>query len=117
MNISSSKQKTNCNICSTEKAKRASIPKTWGNIAKMKLAIVHTDVLAPYQQESQEGFRFSVEFINCYSCFGAMYRMMSKDEVTGKLPRFIIDISKPGTLVPDGAVEFKSKQFRYLCIQ
>ena len=47
MNISGSEKKTNCNICCTEKAKRASIPKTWGTRAKTKLAIVHTDVLGP----------------------------------------------------------------------
>ena len=29
MNISGSEKKKNCNICCTEKAKRASIPKTW----------------------------------------------------------------------------------------
>ena len=52
MNISGSKKK----ICGTEKAKRASIPKTWGTRAKTKLAIVHTDVLGPIQQESHEDF-------------------------------------------------------------
>ena len=50
MNISGSEKKTNCNICCTENAKRASIPKTWGTRAKTKLAIVHTDVLGPIQQ-------------------------------------------------------------------
>ena len=89
MNISGSEKKTNCNICCTEKAKRASIPKTWGTRAKTKLAIVHTDVLGPIQQESHEGFRYAVGFIDSYS--------------------------RPGTLVSDGALEFKSKQFSDLC--
>ena len=52
MNISGSEKKTNCNICCTEKAKRASISKTWGTRAKLKLAIIHTDVLGLIQQES-----------------------------------------------------------------
>ena len=34
MIISGSEKKTNCNICCTEKAKRASVPKTWGTRAK-----------------------------------------------------------------------------------
>ena len=111
MNISGSEKKTNCNICCTEKAKRASIPKTWGTQAKTKLAIVHTDVLRPIQQESHEGFRYAVAFIDSYSRFGAVYPMKSNDEVTAKLQQFIIDVGRPGTLVSDGALEFKSKQF------
>ena len=115
MNISSSEKKTNCNICCTEKAKRASIPKTWGSRAKTKLAIVHTDVLGPIQQESHEGFRYAVGFIDSYNCFGAVYPIKSKDEVTAKLQRFIIDVGRPGTLVSDGSLEFKTKQFSDLC--
>ena len=70
MNISGSKKKTNSNICCTEKAKRASIPKTWGTRAKTKLAIFHTDVLGPIQQESHVDFRYAVGFIDSYSRFG-----------------------------------------------
>ena len=110
MNISGSEK--NCNICCTEKA---SIPKTWGTRAKTKLAIVHTDVLGPIHQESHEGFRYAVGFIDSYSRFGAVYPMKSKDEVTTKLQRFIIDVGRPGTLVSDGALEFKLKQFSDLC--
>ena len=97
VNISGSEKKTNCNISCTEKAKRASIPKTWGTRAKTKLAIVHTDVFGPIQQESHEGFRYAVGFIDSYSRFGAVYPMKSKDEVTAKLQRFIIDV---GLLAP-----------------
>ena len=82
MNISGSEKKTNCNICCTEKAKRASIPKTWGTRAKTKLAIVRTDVLGHIQQESYQSFRYAVGFIDSYSRFGAVYPTMSKDEVT-----------------------------------
>ena len=41
--------------------------------------------------------------------------MKTKDEVTAKLQRFIIDVGRPGTLVSNGALEFKSKQFSDLC--
>ena len=54
MNISGSEKKANCNICCTEKAKRASIPKTWGTRPKTKLAIVYTEVLETIQQESHK---------------------------------------------------------------
>ena len=37
--------------------------------------------------------------------------MKLKDEDTAKLQRFIIDVGRPGTLVSDGALELKSKQF------
>ena len=79
------------------------------------MAIVHTDVLGPIQQESLEGFRYAVGFIDSYNCFGAVYPMKSKDEVTTKLQRFIIDVGRPGTLVSDRALEFKTKQFSDLC--
>ena len=39
----------------------------------------------------------------------------SKDEVNAKLQRFIIDVGTHSTLVSDGALEFKSKQFSDLC--
>ena len=112
MNISRPDEKTNCNICCTEKAKRA---KTCGTRAKTKLAIVHTDVLGPIQQESHEGFRYAVGFIDSYSCFGAVYSMKSKDEVTAKLQQFNIDVGRPATLASNEALEFKSKQFSDLC--
>ena len=41
--------------------------------------------------------------------------MKSKDEDTAKLQRFIIEVGRPGTLVSDGALELKSKQFNDLC--
>ena len=111
MDISGSEKKTNCNIWCTEKAKRASIPKTWGTRAKTKLVIVHTDLLGPIQQESHESFRHAVGFIDSYSRFWAIHPKKSKDEVTAKLQPFIIDVGRPGTLVSDGALEFMSKQF------
>ena len=115
MKISGSQKGANCNVCSTEKAKRAPVPKTWGTRAKTRLAIVHTDVLGPIQQESHEGFRYAVGFIDSYSRFGAVYPMKSKDEVAAKLQEFIINVGKPSVLVSDGALEFKSKLFRGLC--
>ena len=115
MNISGSKKKTICNICCTEKAKRASIPKTRCTRAKTNLTIVHPDVLGPIQQETHEGFCYAVGFIDSYSRFRAVYPMKSKDEVTAKLQRFIIDVGRPGTLVSDGVLEFKAKQFSDLC--
>ena len=107
MNIAGSEKRTNCNICCTEKENRPSTPKTWGTRAKTKLAIVHTDVLGPIQQEFHEGFRYAVGFIDSNSCFGTVHLMKSKDEITAKLQRFI--------MVSDGALEFKSKQFSDLC--
>ena len=115
MNTSGSEKKTNSNICCTLEAKLASNPKTWGTRVKTKLAIVHTDVLGPTQQESHEGFNYAVGFIDNYSRFGAVYPMESKNEVTTKSQRFIIDIGRPGTLVSDEALDFKSKQFSDLC--
>ena len=104
-----------CTFCSTEKSKRASIPETWGTIAKAKLAIVHTDVLWPIQQESHDGFRYAVGFIDSYSRFRAVYPMKSKDEVMTKLQQFIVDVGKPKVLGSDGALEFRSKQFKDVC--
>ena len=115
MTISGSEKKTNCNICCTEKAKRPFIPKTCGTRPKCKLALVHRDVLGAIQQESHEVFRYAVGFIGSYSRFRAVYPMKSKADVTAKLQRFIIDVGRHGTLVSDGALEFKSKQFSDLC--
>ena len=41
--------------------------------------------------------------------------MESKDEVTAKLQRFIIDVVRSGTFVLYGALELKSKQFSDFC--
>ena len=115
MAIKGSQKGQPCNVCSTEKAKRAAIPKTWGTRAKARLDIVHTDVLGPIQQQSYDGFRYAVGFIDSFSRFGAVYPMKTKDEVVSKLQQYIIDVGTPRTLVSDGALEFKSKQFNDVC--
>ena len=43
------------------------------------------------------------------------FRGSIPNEVTAKLQRFIIDVGRPGTLVSDGALGFKSKQFSDVC--
>ena len=115
MNIKDSLKKKNCNICSTEKPKRASIANTWCIHAKPKLAIVPTEVLGSIQQESHERFRYAVGFNDSYSRFVAVYPMKSKEEVIAMLQRFVIDIGNTGTLVSNGAFEIKSKLFCDLC--
>ena len=41
--------------------------------------------------------------------------MKTKDEAVSKLQQYIIDVGTPRTLVSDGALEFKSKQFNDVC--
>ena len=69
----------------------------------------------PIQQQSYDGFRYAVGFIDSFSRFGAVYPMKTKDEVVSKLQQYIIDVGTPRTLVSDGALEFKSKQFNGVC--
>ena len=104
-----------CDVCSTEKAKRAPVSKMWGTRATKKLEIVHVDVLGPIKQTSYEGFRYAIGFVDSFSRYAVMYPMRSKDEVLEKLELFLADIGIPQTLVSYGAVEFKSKEFEEVC--
>ena len=44
-----------------------------------------------------------------------MYQMRTRDEVNEKLEHFIADVGSPGTLVSDGAQEYKSRDFNEVC--
>ena len=44
-----------------------------------------------------------------------MYPMRTRDEVLEKLKLFIADVGSPGTLVSDGAQEYKSRGFNEVC--
>ena len=63
---------------------------------------VHTDVLGPMHQESYEGFRCAIGFLDSYSRYAVMYPMRTRDEVIEKLELFIADVGSPGTLVSHG---------------
>ena len=55
-----------CDACAEEKPKSAPVNKASGTRAK-KLDLVYTDVLGPIHQESYEGFRSAIGFIDSYS--------------------------------------------------
>ena len=110
--------KTNlCETCCVQNAKREAVPKQWGTRAEAKLDIVHTDVLGPVHQTSPEGVLYAIGFIDSSSRFAVMYPMKTRDEVLHWTQRFFCDVGKPRTLVSDGALEFKSKDFRKLCAE
>ena len=91
--------------CAEEKAKRAPVIKASCTRAEKKLDIFHTDVLGPIHQESYQGFRYSINFIDSNSRYAVMYPMQTRDEVIELQELFIADVGSPGTLVPDGAQE------------
>ena len=72
-------------MCSTEKGKRESVPRTWGTRGKTKLGIVYTVVLGPILQESHESFCYAMGFIDSYSCFWAVsqWRLKLKKNASG----------------------------------
>ena len=104
-----------CDTCVEAKAKRAPVNKASGTRAKMKLDLVHTDVLGPIHQESYEGFRYAIGFFDSYSQYAVMYPMRARDEVFEKLELYIADVGSSGTLVSDGAQEYKSWGFNEVC--
>ena len=104
-----------CDTCAEDKAKPVPVNKATGTRAKMKLDIVHTDVLGPIHQESYGGCRFAIGFIDSYSRNAVMYPSWTRDEVIEKLELFIADEGSPGTLVSDGAQEYKSRGFNEVC--
>ena len=88
-----------CDTCAEKKAKRAPVNKASGTRAKKKLDNVHTDVLGSIHQESNEGFRYAIGFIDSYSRYAVVYPMRTRVEVNEKMELFISDVGSPGTLV------------------
>ena len=115
MHIRKDGEAGHCDTCAEEKAKRAPVNKASGTRAKKKLDIVHTDVLGSIHQESYEGFRYAIGFVDSYSRYAVMYPMRTRNEVIEKLELFIADVGSPGTLVSDGAQEYKSRGFNEVC--
>ena len=104
-----------CDVCATQKAKRAAITKTWGTRATESLAIVHTDILGPMQTESVDGERYAIGFIDSYSRFATVYLMRTRDEAPEKMKQFVADVGRPRTLVTDGAKEYTSRETESFC--
>ena len=77
--------------------------------------MVHTDVLGPIHQESYEGFRNAIVFIDSYSRYAVMYPMRTGDEAIEKPKFFIADVGSTRTLVSDGAQEYKLRCFNEMC--
>ena len=92
-----------CDACAEAKAKCAPVNKAQSS---KKLDIVHTDLLGPLPQ-SYEGFRYAGGFFDSCSRYAVMYRMRTQDEASEKLERFIAVVDSTGTLVSDGAHEYK----------
>jgi transposase InsO family protein len=104
-----------CNPCVVQKAKRAPMKKTWGTRSQATLDIVHSDILGPLHEESIDGFRYAIGFIDSFSRYGTVYLMKTRDECFSKLQQFVADVGKPRTLATDGAKEYTSDQFNTFC--
>ena len=115
MHIRKDGEAGHCDTCAEENAKRAPVNKASDTRAKTKLDIVHTDVLGPIHQKSKEGFRYAIGVIDSYSRYAVMYPMRTRDQVIERLELFIADVCSPGTLVSDGAQEYKTRGFNELC--
>lgn len=103
-----------CEPCETQKARRAPITRTWGTRATRPLEIVHSDILGP-MDESLEGHRFAVGFVDSFSRHTWVYMMKRKDETLEKMKRFIADVGAPGILVTDCGGEYLSGAMQQLC--
>ena len=115
MHIQKDRTAGHCDTCAEEKAKSAPVNKVSGTRAKKKLDFLHTDVLVLIHQESYQGFRYAIGFIDSYSRCAVMYPMRTRDDVIEKLELFIADVGSSGTLVSDGAQEYKSRGFNEVC--
>ena len=114
MHISDSETQLSCDICLTQKAKRVNVPKHVGTRASKAKEIVHTVVLGPLE-ESIDGHRYAINFIDSFSRFGAVYFMKTRTEVTEKFKQFTPHYQAPKTIVTDGAKEFTSEVFEKNC--
>jgi hypothetical protein len=105
-----------CETCETEKAKRQPIKKSsWGTRALKTLDIVHTDILGPLTEESIDGFKYAIGFVDSYSRFGTVYLMKARSECLDKFKLFVTDVGSPRTLVSDGAKEYLRHEFQGFC--
>jgi len=109
--------KTQCEVCEIEKAKRLPVSKTVGTRATRPLEIVHMDILGAVHIESIDGYKYCLGFVDSYSRLSVTYLLKSKDEVTECLLKFIADLGLPRTIVSDNAREFKYGEFANLCLE
>ena len=104
-----------CEPCVTEKSRRAAISKTVGTRADKPLDYVHTDILGPLNEESCEGYRYAIAFVDSFSRYGTVYCIKSRDETFQKFQQFVADVGIPRRLVCDNAKEYKSKALQEFC--
>ena len=100
-----------CAPSGTQKAKRATVKKSWGARAEDKLMIVHADTLGPLNVKSTDGYHYTVGFIDSYRRYAEVYFMQSKNETMAKFQQFVADVGKPATKVTDGALDYNSLVF------
>ena len=105
-----------CDVCKIQKARRSPICKTVGTRASKPLEIVHVDI-SPEPNESVDGFKYALAFVDSFNRLGAVYLLKSKDEVSPKLELSLAELGKPRKIVSDNAKEFEFLKFAEVCLR
>ncbi|CAA7014800.1 unnamed protein product [Microthlaspi erraticum] len=113
-------EKEACKACNLGKQSRKSFPKESQTKTKEKLEIVHTDVCGPMQNQSIDGSRYYVLFLDDYTHMCWVYFLKQKSETFLKFKKFKAMVEKQSgcvikTLRSDGGGEFTSHEFNRFC--
>jgi hypothetical protein len=77
-----------CLVCDHAKHHRASFP-TSENKPTRPLAVIHSDMMGPFRVLSTGGHRYTVSLIDGYSCYGEIFPIKAKSDVSHILPEVI----------------------------
>ena len=97
------------------KSRKLHVPKDFGTRAKVVLEKVHIDILPPIDPEAVNGHQYANSFAVSISRYQKVYFLKTGDDAIERVPQIFADICKPGTLVCDGAGEFKLKEIKQFC--
>lgn len=104
-----------CEVCVVNKMIRRSIPEVNPNRAKKARERVYSDVLGPMEQESFDGHRYAVTFVDDFTNFAVVKFMKRKSEVLEAFESYVADHGVPMILRSDNGGEYTSKAFKKKC--
>ena len=97
------------------KSMKPHVPQDSGTGAKDVLEKLFFDTLAFIDPEAVEGHLYAIGSVVSFSKYQKVNFLKTRDDATEKVPQIFADICKPGTLVCDGAGEFKLKEIKQFC--
>lgn len=116
MQISGSKQPTNCHTCDESKiTKQSHKEDEKATLAKKPLQRVHSDICGPITPTSKQGHNYIINFIDEYSSMLFIYTIRNKSDAIIAIKQFIADTAPIGNikeLHTDNGQEYMGHDFQ-----